>query len=186
MVGDVTIPTAEGGQQGDPLGPALFSLAIHQSAPEAHEEAELTTGRPLHFTAFFLDDGLAVGDAAIVRAWEQAVNSRLHELCLTLRTLRDAWSCHGAVLLTSWLGTWPPHGTCLQASQSALTEVQIARLCLRPRTVLRRVDRQALQQGAPHNGSAPWYAGFPERPLATPLLRQLLQVGIQRPHHATG
>lgn len=83
VVGDVTIPSAQGGQQGDPVVPALFSLAAHHAVLEALAEAELATGRPSHITAFFLDAGPTAGDASTVRKWRQALISCLYEPSLT-------------------------------------------------------------------------------------------------------
>ncbi|MCE3352249.1 hypothetical protein LB357_14405, partial [Staphylococcus aureus] len=56
-----TISSEVGVQQGDPLGPALFSLAaLHCMALPADIRA------PLRGTGWYLDDGLLVGEAADV------------------------------------------------------------------------------------------------------------------------
>ena len=56
--GDFSIPSAEGVQQGDPLGPLLFCLTIH----------ELVTSLKSEFNVFFLDDGTLGGPFEDVQA----------------------------------------------------------------------------------------------------------------------
>ena len=49
--------SSQGTQQGDPLGPAFFALAIHPIL-------ELTAGIPgIDWDVFYLDDGVLVGEA---------------------------------------------------------------------------------------------------------------------------
>lgn len=59
------IASQRGVHQGHPMGPALFSLAIHL----AKADAEAATGRPLVLSFFFVDDGVAADDIATVSAW---------------------------------------------------------------------------------------------------------------------
>ena len=49
--GEDIIPSSEGVQQGDPLGPLLFCLAIHDLVQQLQSE----------FTVFFLDDSTLSG-----------------------------------------------------------------------------------------------------------------------------
>ena len=56
--GEFSIPSAEGVQQGDPLGPLLFCLTIH----------ELVTSLKSEFNVFFLDDGTLGGPFEDVQA----------------------------------------------------------------------------------------------------------------------
>ena len=49
---DTELVSAEGVQQGDPIGPLLFCLTIHNLVTELRSE----------FTIFYLDDGTIGGD----------------------------------------------------------------------------------------------------------------------------
>ena len=64
--GEYRLSSSRGVQQGDPLGPALFALAIHEPAREARLSAEEYTGRLLDWGAFYLDDGFAGGVADVL------------------------------------------------------------------------------------------------------------------------
>ena len=61
--GSQTIPSAEGVQQGDPLGPLLFSLVIQYLATSVINE--LPEELPLH--VWYLDDGVLAGKASLIR-----------------------------------------------------------------------------------------------------------------------
>ena len=61
--GHYKIASETGVQQGDPLGPFLFALGIHQSIIK-NVGAECPS---LAFNAWFLDDGTIVGPSAEVR-----------------------------------------------------------------------------------------------------------------------
>jgi hypothetical protein len=56
--GEFTIASAEGVQQGDPLGPILFCLAIH----------DIITSLQSEFNIFYLDDGTLGGPVEVVKA----------------------------------------------------------------------------------------------------------------------
>ena len=56
--GDCIMQSAEGVQQGDPLGPLLFCLAIHDVVSNLRSE----------FTAFYLDDGTLDGSLEDIKA----------------------------------------------------------------------------------------------------------------------
>ena len=58
MWGDEVVESAEGVQQGDPLGPLLFCLSIHKMAAKLKSELAI----------FYLDDGTLGGN------WEDVVN----------------------------------------------------------------------------------------------------------------
>ena len=67
-----------GVQQGDPLGPLLFSLAVQPVAVELAREGGLD------FTAFYLDDGVFAGSTAAVSSALQKLAERCPQLGLHL------------------------------------------------------------------------------------------------------
>lgn len=75
--GDLTIQSAGGVQQGDPLGPLLFATAIQ---PLLHEPY----AGPLDPALFYLDDGIIAGDVAAVGAALAHLRTRGAELGLAL------------------------------------------------------------------------------------------------------
>ena len=58
-----TLRSARGIRQGDPLGPALFALTIHDAILQSREYALSHVPGGLDFTVFYLDDGTVAGDA---------------------------------------------------------------------------------------------------------------------------
>jgi hypothetical protein len=69
VLGDRRIASARGVQQGDPLGPLLFSLAIHDAVLQARNSTEQLFPRKLDIVAFYLDDGVIAGDVEAVRSF---------------------------------------------------------------------------------------------------------------------
>ena len=63
---DQVIPSSRVVQQGDPLGPALFALAIHSIIQEARQDTERSFPSGLDICAFYLDDGICAGTAPAV------------------------------------------------------------------------------------------------------------------------
>ena len=59
---DHVVASAEGVQQGDPLGPLIFSLVVHELVVRIHKECP-----GLHLHAWYLDDGVIAGPTAVVR-----------------------------------------------------------------------------------------------------------------------
>ena len=66
LLGDRMLMSMRGVQQGDPLGPALFALAIHGAILETRAEVERLFPGELEICAFFLDDGTLAGSAEAV------------------------------------------------------------------------------------------------------------------------
>ena len=55
--GDRELVSGRGVQQGDPLGPALFAMAIQPVIERARAEVSESLPGELDWVAFFLDDG---------------------------------------------------------------------------------------------------------------------------------
>jgi hypothetical protein len=75
--GSHTLPSAAGIQQGDPLGPLLFALAVQ---PVARELKDLG----LDLCVFYLDDGVLAGDLRTVARALQLVQTRCSAIGLAL------------------------------------------------------------------------------------------------------
>lgn len=75
--GSSALQSAAGVQQSDPLGPLLFSAALHPLA------AELRAG-PLDIAMFYLDDGVVAGDVAAVGAALKHIERRAAGIGLRL------------------------------------------------------------------------------------------------------
>ena len=72
--GGFTIPSAEGVQQGDPLGPLLFCLSIH----------EIITNLKSEFNVFYLDDGVLGGPVEDVKSDVMKLEKAANEIGLSL------------------------------------------------------------------------------------------------------
>jgi hypothetical protein len=71
LFGDIALSSQCGVQQGDPLGPFLFSLAIMPLCSAARARATTTVPLPLH--AWFLDDGCVACDVKMARTYLDAI-----------------------------------------------------------------------------------------------------------------
>ena len=78
LFGDERLSSEEGAQQGDPLGPLLFSLAIKPALQKVLE------AKP-ELACFYLDDGLVAGTLEQVDKALQILQKETAELGLTLR-----------------------------------------------------------------------------------------------------
>jgi len=63
LLGGRVLSSERGVQQGDPLGPAFFSLAVHSAILEAKAATEAAMPGALELVLFFLDDGTVAGTA---------------------------------------------------------------------------------------------------------------------------
>ena len=66
FLGSSRLSSARGIQQGDPLGPLLFALAIHDAVVKSKAAAEQRFPGKLDFVVFYLDDGTIAGEAEAV------------------------------------------------------------------------------------------------------------------------
>ena len=72
LLGQHRVCSARGIQQGDPLGPALFALAVHDLIQQVAAEVRQTCPDELSLLAFYLDDGVVGGSSRAVRAGGRA------------------------------------------------------------------------------------------------------------------
>ena len=91
--GDKTIQSAEGVQQGDPLGPLLFFLTIHPLVSKLKSE----------FCVWYLDDGTVGGEAEVVKEDLEAVRQEGLELGLELNEGKSEVICADPVVRDSVL-----------------------------------------------------------------------------------
>ena len=84
LLGDHRLSSARGIQQGDPLGPALFAVAIQNAVLEARNAAESNHPGALDFVAFYLDDGTVAGDATAVRCFCECFGRAMSDMGLSL------------------------------------------------------------------------------------------------------
>lgn len=84
LLGGHRVTSARGVQQGDPLGPALFALAIHGVVQEVRAQVARELPGELHLTAFFLDDGVVGGSSQAVHRFCELVELGLADIGLKL------------------------------------------------------------------------------------------------------
>ena len=73
----VSLPSQRGVQQGDPLGPLLFSLALQRAALRVKQRAPPEFANSLDFTVFYLDDAFIAGRYDAVRWFCGALQEEL-------------------------------------------------------------------------------------------------------------
>ena len=79
--GPFDISSESGVQQGDPLGPALFALTMHDATEECIIEAS-DQGRPLDLDCFYLDDGVLCGPQRSVAEYAKSLKYKLRDMGL--------------------------------------------------------------------------------------------------------
>ena len=115
LVDSSRIQSRRGVQQGDPLGPSLFSLAVHPCVVEAIRISEAQYPGDLDYKAFFLDDGTIAGKAQAVRLFLDTLERLLLEIglevpspensggpCLLLRAEFHSSRFRGLLLGARW------------------------------------------------------------------------------------
>ena len=96
-LGTEQLASTRGIQQGDPLGPLLFSLAIQEDIAQAKAEAEVLFPGELDWVAFFLDDGTVAGTARAVKHFADRLLSSLASRGLSANVAKcEAVSAAGA------------------------------------------------------------------------------------------
>jgi hypothetical protein len=85
ILGGERLDSRRGVQQGDPLGPALFGMAIHEGVCRATQTTRAKYGnQSIELMIFFLDDGVVAGTAEAVADWLGEVTKELAEVGLQL------------------------------------------------------------------------------------------------------
>ena len=74
------IGSACGIQQGDPLGPALFAIALQDAIRRAREEADSQHPGGIDWVAFYLDDGTVAGSGPAVAVFVEKFIQEVSEL----------------------------------------------------------------------------------------------------------
>ena len=69
VIGDSTIDSTRGVQQGDPLGPAFLSLAIHPVTLKARSLPTSAIPDSVYLSSFFFDVGVLAGDAPAISSF---------------------------------------------------------------------------------------------------------------------
>lgn len=79
-----TFVSERGVQQGDPLGPALFALAITTRYCGPENDTAIAHPDGIDFVSFYLDDGVFVGSGDAVAHFSTSLQHELAGLCLEL------------------------------------------------------------------------------------------------------
>lgn len=85
VLGKHRLESARGIQQGDPLGPALFAIAIQEQVHKACAETLKEFPGELDVVVFYLDDGVVGGSSRAVRDFYLRLEPSFAEVGLTLQ-----------------------------------------------------------------------------------------------------
>ena len=97
LLGDSVLSSSRGIQQGDPLGPAMFALGIHELVLRSKASTESAFPGELDWVAFFLDDGVAAGSGQAVKHFTDTLLAELRSIGLEANTSKcEAVSPAGA------------------------------------------------------------------------------------------
>ena len=88
FIGSETIPSQRGVQQGDPLGPLLFSLALHRAVARVRFRTQAESPGRLDFSVFYLDDGILAGPEPAVSWFVGALQTELQAMGLTVNAAK--------------------------------------------------------------------------------------------------
>ena len=123
------IDSAEGVQQGDPLGPLLFSLSIHSMVSQLKSA----------FTLFYLDDGTLGGSSIEVRHDLQSLEASSRELGLVLNRGKTEIVCSDPITVSS-LQSISPDFRCVAPSEACLLGSPIGDFASVNRTLQAKFD----------------------------------------------
>jgi len=76
ILGEEVLKSGRGVQQGDPAGPAIFALAIHEDVEEAKEATDQAFPGELDWVGLFLDDTMAAGTARAVKMFLDSLEAK--------------------------------------------------------------------------------------------------------------
>ena len=107
--GDHTLKSAEGVQQGDPLGPLLFCITIQQLIVDLRAD----------FKVFYLDDGILGGSLGDVLTDIQQIEESAAELDLQLNFNKCELICDSESIVCDMLSV-APHVQVVSRSQASL------------------------------------------------------------------
>ncbi len=84
ILGGSLLHSERGVQQGDPLGPAFFALAIQSAVANVKSAVESNHPQELDFTVFYLDDGVVAGTGRAVSQFCTLLRAELANIGLDL------------------------------------------------------------------------------------------------------